>query len=325
MASSVGNKFRNILYSSSAKTFATGDLISLDIMKSPANAIRQPALATAKVLGDIRSVRPGGQGLPMRFRRRVSGRIAGRMGHILIPQGMGFASRLMNKYYGRFLTKKLNNYFNQKVTYTLKLDGNKMTQTTKAQLAKNINRNIKTQSMKGKQDLKNMGVNLEHFNPQEILTKIQRQMMGASGNTGVPIVTGNLRDSIISRGFKFYGSEEAIIEGNLTIGGSKGSEIGGKADKAPYWWKTVYGGYYDFAPDRFIPARNFAWFGLSVTKGLSLVPALKGKKILVDNTNFSQVVTVTKGAMPYMNFQPPRPPNGSFEISAENKLESEGE
>ena len=36
-------------------------------------------------------------------------------------------------------------------------------------------------------------------------------------------------------------------------------------------------------------------------------------------------MTVAKGAMKYHNLQPPRPPNGSFEISAENKLESDGE
>ena len=132
----MGNRFRNILYSSSARTFATGDLISLDIAKTPAQNIRIPALATARLFGDLRSIRPGGQGLPMRVRRRVSGRLAGRLGHILIPQGMGFASRLMNKFYGRFLTKSLNNYYNQKVKYTVRLDGNKMTQTTKAQLSR---------------------------------------------------------------------------------------------------------------------------------------------------------------------------------------------
>ena len=156
---STTNRFRNILYSSSAKTFATGDLISLDILKTPAQNIRIPALATARLFGDLRSIRPGGQGLPMRIQRRVSGRVAGRFGHILIPQGIGFASRLMNKYYGRFITKSLNNYYNQKVKYTVKLDGNKMTQTTKKQLAKNINRNIKTQGKSATQDLKNMGVN----------------------------------------------------------------------------------------------------------------------------------------------------------------------
>ena len=43
----MGNRFRNILYSSSARTFATGDLISLDIAKTPAQNIRIPALAAA--------------------------------------------------------------------------------------------------------------------------------------------------------------------------------------------------------------------------------------------------------------------------------------
>lgn len=322
---STTNKFRNILYGSSAKTFATGDLIALDVLKNPAQNVRIPALATARFMGDFRSMRPGGQGLPMRIQRRVSGRFAGRFGHILIPQGMGFASRLMNKYYGRYLTKSLNNYYNQKVKYTVRLDGNKMTQTTKSQLAKNINRNIKSQGQSAKQDLKSMGVNLEHFNPNQILTKIQRQMMGATGTNAAPIVSGRLRDSIINRGFKFYGSDEAIIEGNLTIGGTKASPIGGKADKAPYWWKTVYGGFYDFAPERFVPPKSFAWFGLSVSKGLSLTGGLKGKKIFVDNGEFSQVITVSAGKMPYMNLQPPRPPGSSFELSPENKFPIEDE
>lgn len=324
MRASMGNRFRNILYSSSARTFATGDLISLDIAKTPAQNIRIPALATARLFGDLRSIRPGGQGLPMRVRRRVSGRLAGRLGHILIPQGMGFASRLMNKFYGRFLTKSLNNYYNQKVKYTVRLDGNKMTQTTKAQLSRNINNQISTQAKKGRSDLKSMGVNISHFNPQIILSKIQRQMMGAAGSNPAPVATGNLRDSIISRGFKFYGSDEAIIEGNLTIGGSASSPIGGKADKAPYWWKTVYGGYYDFSPN-FIPPRNYGWFGFSVSKGLTLTKELKGARIFVDNGQFNQIVTVRAGNMPYENFQPPRPSGKSFELSADNKLDNFGE
>ena len=109
MARSFGNKFRTVLYNSSARPFTTGDLISLDILRGTAQSIRIPALATARLFGDLKSVTPGGQGLSMRVRRRVSGRIAGRLGHILIPQNMGFASRLVNKYYRRFLTKSLNN------------------------------------------------------------------------------------------------------------------------------------------------------------------------------------------------------------------------
>ena len=149
--------------------------------------------------------------------------------------------------------------------------------------------------------------------------------MGATGSNAAPIVSGRLRDSIINRGFKFYGSEEAIIEGNITIGGSASSPIGGKADKAPYWWKTVYGGFYDFVPNRFVPAKSFAWFGLSVAKGLTLTKELKGKRILLDNGEFSQIITVSAGKMPYMNLQPPRPPTKSFELSADNKFPLEDE
>ena len=74
-----------------------------------------------------------------------------------------------------------------------------------------------------------------------------------------------------------------------------------------------------------MPPKSFAWFGLSVAKGLSLTGGLKGKKIFVDNGEFSQVITVSAGKMPYMNLQPPRPPGSSFELSPENKFPIEDE
>ena len=317
MAVSVGNKFRTILYNSSARPFTTGDLISLDILKSTAQSIRVPALATAKLFGDLKSIAPGGQGLPMRVRRRISGRVAGRLGHILIPQGMGFASRLMNKYYGKFVTKSLNNYFNDKVRYQMRLDGSRMTATTKANLSKNLKNSTSRQYKGAKNDLGNLGINLGEFNPAAILRKIQLQMIGSGmGTSAAPIQTGRLRSSIILRGFKSGG--EGLIEGHLTIGGSESSPIGGEADEAPYWWKTVYGGYYKpRTPNNFAPARQFGWFGRSVGQGLSLsLP--NGTELKVDNGQ--QETDVKIGSkVSFMLLQPPRPKDDAEEISMRNK------
>lgn len=314
---SPGNRFRSILYNSSARPFATGDLISLDIMKGTAQSIRIPALATARLFGDLKSVRPSGQGISMRVRRRVSGRIAGRFGHILIPQGMGFASRLMNKFYGRFVTRSLNNYFNEKVRYQLKLDGSKMTQTTKRNLSKQVKAATSSQFKSAKRDLQGMGVNLAHFNPAAVLRKIQLQMIGSGTmSSAAPIKTGRLRSSIILRGFTEAG--EGLIEGNLTIGGSLSSPIGGLADEAPYWWKTVYGGYYKpRSTKHFTVASQPNWFGESVGKGLALsLP--KGTVIRVDNGQKSVNVKVG-GTANISQLQPPRPKDDAEEISMRNR------
>ena len=83
-------RFRSFLYKSSARTFATGDLISLNIMRNAASGFRVPALNVARLYGDLASIRPQGQGIGMRVRRRISGRIAGRLGHMIIPQRLGF-------------------------------------------------------------------------------------------------------------------------------------------------------------------------------------------------------------------------------------------
>ena len=317
MRVSPGNRFRSILYNASARPFATGDLISLDILRGTAQSIRIPALATARLFGDLRSVRPGGQGISMRVRRRVSGRIAGRFGHILIPQGMGFASRLMNKFYGRFVTRSLNNYFNEKVRFQLRLDGSKMTQVTKKELSKNLNKAVMAQGKRAKDDLRGLGINLGEFNPQSVLTKIQRQMLGTGGTANAaPIKTGRLRSSIILRGFTSAG--ESLIEGNLTIGGSEASPIGGLADEAPYWWKTVYGGYYN--PNdltQFTVASNPFWFGNSVAKGLALsLP--KGTEIGFDNGEKKGKVQIGAEAN-ILDLQPPRPKKDAEEISIRNK------
>jgi len=316
MRASPGNRFRSILYNSSARPFATGDLISLDVMRSTAQSIRIPALATARLFGDLKSVRPSGQGLSMRVRRRVSGRVAGRLGHILIPQNMGFASRLMNKYYGRFLTRSMNNYFNEKVRYQLKLDGAKMTATTKRQLSKNLKASTGQQYKASKKSLQDMGINIAHFNPAAVLRKIQLQMIG-SGTQGnaAPIQTGRLRSSIVLRPFQSGG--EGLIEGYLTIGGSPTSVIGGEADQAPYWWKTVYGGYYKPRKSgNFTPARNFGWFGHSVAKGLALsLP--KGTEVGFDN-GAKNGNLIIGGTVQYLNLQPPRPKDDSEEISMRN-------
>ena len=317
MARSFGNKFRTVLYNSSARPFTTGDLISLDILRGTAQSIRIPALATARLFGDLKSVTPGGQGLSMRVRRRVSGRNAGRLGHILIPQNMGFASRLMNKYYGRFLTKSLNNYFNDKVRYQMRLDGSRMTATTKANLSKNLKKSTSRQYKASKNDLGQLGINLGEFNPAAVLRKIQLQMIGSGmGTSAAPIQTGRLRSSIILRGFKSGG--EGLIEGDLTIGGSESSPIGGEADEAPYWWKTVYGGYYKpRTPNNFSPARQFGWFGKSVGQGLALsLP--NGAEVVVDNGQEETNVKIGT-QVNYMKLQPPRPKDDAEEISMRNK------
>ena len=317
MATSVGNKFRTILYNSSARPFTTGDLISLDILKSTAQSIRVPALATARLFGDLKSITPGGQGISMRVRRRISGRIAGRLGHILIPQNMGFASRLMNKFYGKFLTKSLNNYFNEKVRFTMRLDGSKMTATTVANLSKNLKKSTNRQYKAAKNDLGEMGINLGEFNPAAVLRKIQLQMIGSGMSTSAaPIQTGRLRSSIVLRGFTSAG--EGLIEGNLTIGGSEGSPIGGVADQAPYWWKTVYGGYYKpRTPNNFAPARQFGWFGRSVGQGLSLsLP--NGTEVTIFNGQQETVAKIGSDVNP-MLLQPPRPKDDAEEISMRNK------
>tara|TARA_B100000424_G_scaffold87065_1_gene65104 strand:- start:886 stop:1854 length:969 start_codon:yes stop_codon:yes gene_type:complete len=306
------NRFRNIFYQASAKPFATGDLISLGVLDDLARGLRGPGLQVAKLMGDLRSLGPRGQGIDLRLRRRIAGRFAGRVGHIVIPQGLGFVSRMMNRFYGRFLTKSMNNYFNEKVRYRVKINGGALTQVAKQELKGADKRSVTNQFKRSSSQLIDMGVDVKQFNPANILSAIQKNMIGRGPTKGnAPLDTGNLRRSINLRGFTSFG--DGLIQGTLTVGSSK-ANAGPIADKAPYWWKTVYGGFYDFAPGKFIPPRKRHWFKYAVDTGLkSTLPG--DLDILVNGTSYKV------SSIPIDQLQPPPPSTSSFELSAENKVE----
>ena len=87
-----------------------------------------------------------------------------------------------------------------------------------------------------------------------------------------------------------------------------------EADQAPYWWKTVYGGWYP-GRESFSPARNFGWFGKSVYGGLKhYFPDVDAFEVIVNRKRNSN-------ANRYLDFQPERPPNDSYEISIYNHVD----
>jgi hypothetical protein len=309
---SVANQFRSLFYKSS---ILAGDVLSVNFLDKQLRPIRGLGLQYARLFADVKSI--SGQGVGLRLQRRFAGRITGRAGQSLIPQNMGVATRVANRYYGRIATMKVQNYFNtkQKDTYTYKHNGNVMTSAVKRSINRSQGGRINQELSRAMKKYGQMGLDIQEFSLPELMSDIQYNMLGmhsVGGGLAAPKATGNLHNSIIFRGI--YSSRNGIALGKITIGSSKGGGVR-EADQAPYWWKTNYGGYYKWNPTKFVPARNFGWFGKSVLGGL--------KHYFPDQSSFEVIVNRKKNpnASSYLDFQPERPPNDAYEISIYNHVD----
>lgn len=309
---SVANQFRSLFYKSS---IVAGDVLSVNFLDKQLRPIRGLGLQYARLFADVKSI--SGQGVGLRLQRRFAGRITGRAGQSLIPQNMGVATRVANRYYGRIATMKVQNYFNtkQKDTYTYKHNGNVMTSAVKRSINRAQGGRINQELSRAMKKYGQMGLDIQEFSLPELMSDIQYNMLGmhsVGGGLAAPKATGNLHNSIIFRGI--YASRNGIALGKITIGSSKGGGFR-EADQAPYWWKTNYGGYYKWNPTKFVPARNYGWLGKSVLGGL--------KHYFPDQSSFEVVVNRKKNpnASRYLDFQPERPPNDAYEISIYNHVD----
>jgi len=311
---STGNQFRSLFYRTS---LSAGDLLSFDVMSRQVRPLRNLALQYARIFADFKSF--SGQGVDLRIQRRIAGRFTGRLGQTIVPQGFGYATRLGNRYYGKIATMKVQNYFNakQRSNYTYKQNGKVLTDNVKRIINRQSGGRVEQEKARALKKYRQLGIQVEEFSLPELLSDIQYNMLGMhslGGGLAAPKVTGNLHNSIINRGISTK-NKKAIATGTLTVGSSKGNRTR-KADQAPYWWKTNYGGYYKWSGERFIPARNFGWLGKSIYG--ALLHHFPGQ------TSFEVMVNRKRAlGSGYMDFQPPRPPNDSFEISADNEIEVE--
>lgn len=291
-------RFRSILYNFSAGKFMSGDLIALNIQPPMLRSLRNDFLNLSKHLGDLQSV--SNRSIGPRIQRRVGGRVMGRIGSTLIPQGFGPFTRLANRAYGRASSRTMNQYFQKKEQAKLTFDGNKLTKEVRKTIEQNDRGAVKAQYIKSKRDLGSLGINLKEFNPAMVIKEIQLYMI-AKVTTAAPKKTGNLRRSIINRGFSTRDTGY-LATGRLTVGSSMGN-TGTVADMAPYWWKTLYPAYYLNAGGKkyLRQPTNPDWFGRSVFKGLQRTLG----------TEAVQGLTYTK-------LQPAHPGQESFELSERN-------
>lgn len=323
------NRFRNFNYRISSGTFAAGDLISLNIYQQNLRGIRQMSLAIAKSTSDYKAILGGGQGVKLRIQRRIAGRAAGVLGRALIPQGLGFATRLMNKYYGRYMSKEIQTYYNKKAKIHAHYDGAKMTLVAQRALSNaKLNRQYENslRQLADKVPGKD-GMDIRMFSIPGILRHTHAGMIGSLGDEyGAPVVSGNLIDSINNRGMTFN-SEEGIAEGLLTVGSSEGNTSLAIADQAPYWWKTVWGGYYDLRqfginkPKQWIRPKNQYWFAKAVKYGLEKNIGKHGMIMMNNATSSYSLKERPVSSYNLTDFQPAFPGSNSFELSVHNTIE----
>lgn len=310
------NRFTDLLYQTS---IGIGDVISLNVLDQGLRPIRSLGLQYARIGADLKSLTPRGQGASLRIQRRVAGRISGRIGQTVIPQTMGVATRIANRFYGKIATQKVQNYYNNKVQQRTQVFGQVLTEDVKAKINKQMGGKLEREYLKALKDMQKKGLTIEEFSMPNLLRDIQYNMIGgvktgnADGNREAPIVTGNLRDSIRIRGI-YFSDSRSVATGRLSIGSGPGGNLR-EADQAPYWWKTVYGGWYP-GRESFSPARNFGWLGKSLMAALTHYFPQVDYDLVVNGKKMSN-------KMNYMSYQPVRPPQDAFELSVENAGETQ--
>tara|TARA_Y100000004_G_scaffold2472_2_gene3028 strand:- start:11820 stop:12797 length:978 start_codon:yes stop_codon:yes gene_type:complete len=308
----IGNQFRSLFYRSS---ILSGDILSVNVLEKQLRPIRSMGLQYARLYADVKSV--SGQGVGLRVQRRLAGRVTGRVGQAFIPQTLGIPTRIANRYFGRIATMKVQNYFNkkQRSNYTYKQNGAVLTAGVKKAINRQSGGRVEQELQRARKKWGQMGLDLNEFSLPELMSDIQYNMLGVhsvGGGKAAPKRTGNLHDSIIFRGI--FASRNGIARGNITIGASKGNKTK-MADQAPYWWKTNYGGYYYWNPGTFIPARKYGWVGYSIYGAL--------RHYFPNQDTFEVVVNRKKNtqASRYLDFQPPPPPDGAYEIGIYNHVD----
>ncbi len=303
-------QFRDIFYKTSV---GAGDIISLDVLQQPLRPIRSSALQFARINADFKSLTPRGQGPMMRIQRRVAGRIAGRLGQTLIPQSMGPITRIANRMYGKFATMKVQNHYNYKIGIDIEFNGRVMTEYMKQELSKSQGGRLEREYQKALTDMAKKKINIEEFSLPELMQDIQYNLLGISGGEtpGAPIKTGNLRNSIRFRGIN-YSPKRGVASGKITVGSSAGNRSG-EADQAPYWWKTVYGGYYTPNNTFFTPPKNRAWLGKGIKGALTAYFPDMGYELKVNGKTRQD-----KGN--FYAYQPDPPKKDDYEISYENQI-----
>jgi len=318
------NRFRNFLYNTSSARYGTGNLISLNVYQNNLRGVRRISLTTARLTSDLKSISPGGQGIKFRVGRRVAGRIAGKFGQAVIPQGLGFASRLANNFYGRYVGREIQQFFNRKTQIQAYINGYAMTEEAKKAIL--LESKMQRQYQAAKFSYETSGVSVSEYSPVKFLSTIQAYMIGlnSGGMAGAPILSGSLIDSINNRGFT-TNDPEALVAGTITVGSSEGN-FGDVADLAPYWWKTIYkGAFYDLRKfginnhSQWINSSKPYWWGHAVKMAIAdeLPKRLEVATKHIENWEFQ---FRPQSALIPKYLQPGIPKGGwnSFELSARN-------
>lgn len=307
--SSYKKQFRDIFYKTS---LPIGDVMSFNLMNNSLGGIRRQALGFARINADFKSLTAGGQGPSLRIQRRLVGRGAGLIGRTLIPQKLGPITRVSNRVYGKFASIKVQSYFNYKMGYDIKVRGRVLTEYAKDEIMKQNGKKLGAEYAKIVNDYKKKGIDIREFSLPELMRDIQFNMLGFSSTPGAPVATGNLRDSIRLRGISLY-SKSAMIKGRITVGQSKGAK-GKIADQAPYWWKTVYGGYYRDDHSFFTPARNRDWLGKSIMGAMTHHFPEGGFKVVVNRQKRDDIFN-------YKSYQPNPPKATDFVLCHLNTIQ----
>lgn len=325
------NKFRNFLYSTSSGKIGAGNLISLNIYQNQLRGIRHIALTSARLTSDLRSISGSGQGAGLRIQRRIAGRVTGRIGQSVIPQGLGFATRLMNNAYGRYVGREMQNFFNKKAKIKASMSGALLSGAARDAIMKmpKVNRQMQT----AKAQFRRSGVSVKEWDPVKFLSVLQTYMIGIAGGglTGAPILTGRLIESINNRGFS-TNDPDGLVVGTITVGSSEGNQ-GDVADLAPYWWKTVYAGaYYDLRKfginkhKQWINARAPYWWGRSVKAALHTDMPKRLEIATIHHEGWQPQFRKQRNLTP--PYLQPAMPMGrweSFELSAENVTDEDAQ
>lgn len=293
-------QFRDIFYKSS---LPFGDVMSFGILNKTLGSIRNSGLHFARINADLKSLQPSGQGPSLRIQRRIAGRISGKIGH-LIPQKLGPVTRIANRTYGKFATKKVQNYYNWKMGFQMDVSGRLLSDYAKAELMKTSGKKL-TREYEKVYNQWNKKMDIESFNLPKFMQDIQFNLLGYSSSIGAPVATGNLRNSIRLRRISFL-QKGALAKGVITIGQSQG-KTGKEADQAPYWWKTVYGGYYDEYHKNFRPARNRGWLGKGLMNACLAYFPKADFQLFVNGVQRDDLRN-------YMSYQPKPPTIQDFEL-----------
>ena len=282
------SRFPDINYNFS---LSAGDFMSAGVFDSQLRPMRRVGLQYNRLVNDLKSVRPRGQGVGLRIQRRFAGRGVGYIGRTFIPQDLGIVTRLANRVFGRQAQRLVQTHFNNKMRVRSRIDGRQLTANIREVVTEDKSQ-VRAMRKRMTAQAKQMGISKQTVSMRKFLHEVTMNMRKGKRSEAAPIQSGNLRRSIINRGF-VSNPKDAIARGMVTVG----SSMGGNpyiADQAPYWFKTLYGGRYINT----ITAKPF-------TKTRANSPHWFGKAVFFAMKDSFGANSVS--GLLYQNLQPPRP------------------